>query len=102
MPSQDGFTQDMLLEGVNVDHVAHLMRAFDIMAQRLGGISNSTALWAIASLLAKIMASCSMDENLMSSTGKRFSDMLKQAYPAMVKALEEVERAEAGRPKYDA
>ncbi len=101
MPSQMT-SEEQLLEGVDIHHVAHLTRAFDIMAQRLNGVSNSTALWAIASLLAKIMASCSMDPHLMQSTGERFSQMLKAAYPAMVKAIEEAERAETGRPQYDA
>ena len=100
MPSQ--FTQDTLLEGVDIHQVAHLTRAFDIMAQRLNGVSNSTALWALASLLAKIMASCAMDPQLMQITGERFSEMLKTAYPAMVKAIEQAERADSGRPQYDA
>lgn len=100
MPSQ--YTEDQLLSGVDPNHVAHLTRAFDIMAQRLNGITNSTALWAIASLLAKIFASCSMDEQLMDDTGQRFSAMLRMAYPAMVRAIEEAERTEAGRPRYDA
>lgn len=100
MPSQ--FSEEQLLEGVDIYQVAHLTRAFDIMAQRLNGVSNSTALWAIASLLAKIMASYSMDDAAMTATGQRFSEMLKAAYPAMVKAVEEAQRVESGRPQYDA
>jgi hypothetical protein len=100
MPSQ--FSEEQLLEGVDIYQVAHLTRAFDIMAQKMNGVSNSTALWALASLLAKIMASCSMDPAMMDATGKRFSEMLKAAYPAMVKAIEEAERMETGRPQYDA
>jgi hypothetical protein len=38
----------------------------------------------------------------MTATGQRFSEMLKAAYPAMVKAIEEAERMQAGRPQYDA
>lgn len=102
MSSSQRYTDAELLEGVDIHQVAHLTRAFDIMAQRMNGVTNSTALWAIASLLAKIMAGCALDEQLMTATGQRFSEMLKAAYPAMVRAIEEAERMQAGRPQYDA
>lgn len=105
MPSQPTGILDIdnaLLEGVDHRHVAHLIRAFDIMAQQLHGVSNSTALWALATLLAKIMAACALNPELMDATGKRFSDMLKTAYPAMVRSLEIAQRKENGRPSFDA
>lgn len=105
MPSQEPPLIDMdneLFQGVNHAHVAHLTRAFDIMADKLGGVSNSTAMWALAILVAKIMAATAMDTDLLDITGKRFGSMLKTAYPAMVRALEDAQRQQDGRPAYDA
>ena len=103
MPSQGLFDRtDDLLAGVDHNHVAHLTRAFDIMAEKCGGISNSTALWALAMLIAKILASTSLNTELMDATGQRFSAMLKAAYPAMVRALEDAQRQQEGRQPYDA
>jgi hypothetical protein len=93
---------DQLFAGVDHNHVAHMTRAFDIMAERLGGVSNSSALWALATLVAKILASTAMDPVLMDAMGQRFSGMLKTAYPAMVRALEDAQRQQEGRPPYDA
>jgi hypothetical protein len=91
-----------LLAGVDMSQSQHLMRAFDIMAERLSGVSNSTALWALATLTAKILAGCAMDDDIMTATTTRFSSMLKAAYPIMVRALEDAQRQQEGRPKYDA
>lgn len=105
MPSQQLPLLDLsdeVLAGVDHRAVEHLTRSFDIMADKLGGISNSTALWALAMLVAKIMASCAMDPQLMDATGQRFSAMLKTAYPVMVRALEHAQRRDEGRPQYDA
>jgi hypothetical protein len=93
---------DELLTGVDHQQCAHLMRAFDIMAERLPGVTNSTALWAIASLLAKIMAAASLDPDILDATGQRFSNMLRTAYPAQVRAMEEMRRQQDGRQRYDA
>ena len=91
-----------LLDGVEPSHAEHLVRAFDIMAAKLGHVTNSTALWAIATLLAKVFAGCSLDDALMAATGARFSEMLRAAYPAMVQALEADRREAEGRPPFDA
>lgn len=105
MPSQEPPLIDMsndLFMGVDHGHVAHLTRAFDIMADKLGGVSNSTAMWALAILVAKIMAATAMDTDLLDITGKRFGTMLKTAYPAMVAALEHAQREQEGRQPFDA
>jgi len=98
----DDRIEDALMVGVDEHQVMHLTKAFDVMAQRLGGITNSTAMWAIATMLARIFAAASLDEDVMSHTGQRFSDMLRAAYPMVVKAIEETERERSGRPAYDA
>jgi hypothetical protein len=105
MPSQEPPTIDgteELLAGVDHRQCEHLMRAFDIMAERFGNVTNSTALWALATLLAKIMAAASMDPDVLDATGQRFSNMLRTAYPAQVKAMEEMRRQAEGKPRYDA
>ena len=102
MPSQWDGDEMTLMEGVDQGQVAHLVRAFDIMASKMGTVSNSTALWALATLLAKIMAGCALDQDLLDATGRRFSDMLRAAYPAMVQAVELIQRDADGRPQYDA
>lgn len=91
-----------LLQGVDHNHCAHLTRAFDIMADKLGGVSNSTALWSIATLLSKILAAATDHEGMQEQTAERFARMLKAAYPVMVRALEDVRRREDGRPPFDA
>lgn len=108
MPSQEAMTEllmevDMaVLEGVDHRQCAHLTRTFDIMAEKLGSVNNSTALWAIATLLAKIMATASDHVGFHEETSKRFAAMLRTAYPVMVRALEEQRRHEEGRPPFDA
>lgn len=107
MPSQDEPNFDpqfdrAVLEGVNHQHCAQLTRVFDIMADKLGGVSNETALWAITTLLAKVMVAASDREGAYAATTERFAAMLRVAYPVMVKAMEEVTRKADGRPPYDA
>ena len=101
MPSETGL-DDALLSGVDHRQVQHLTRAFDIMADRLGVVSNSTALWSLAMLLAKILANTALHPEITDATGQRFSDMLRAAYPVMVRTLETVQREQDGRPEYDA
>jgi hypothetical protein len=100
MPSQTEATIE--LSDVDQRACQHLMRAFDIMADKLGGVSNGTAMWALALLLGKIFATAAMDHDIMEATSQRFSDMLRAAYPIQVKAVEEVMRQHDGRPRYDA
>jgi hypothetical protein len=103
MPSQDEASPpDDLFEGVNFEQVKHLTRAFDIMADRLGGISNSTAMWALAALVSKVLASATDFEGAPAATSQRFAEMLRAAYPATVKALEAAKRQHDGRRQFDA
>jgi hypothetical protein len=105
MPSQEPQIDtglDELLSGVDHHQCAHLVRAFDIMAERLQNCTNSTALWALATLLAKILAAAALDPDVLDATGQRFSNMIRTAYPAQVKAMEETRRQQDGRQRYDA
>lgn len=105
MPSQNNEADDELVEllrGVDHHQCSHLMRAFDIMAERLGGVNNGTVLWTLASMLAKVMAVASDHEGMQKATGEKFGAMVKMAYPVMVRALEDVRRQQDGRRSFDA
>jgi hypothetical protein len=111
MPSQgepliDTDANRDLLAGVDHAHVAKLCRAFDIMAEKLDEVGErvtyGTAMWALATLVAKILAATDMQDGGREEIGQRFAAMLKLAYPAMVRALEDVRRRQEGLHPNDA
>lgn len=90
------------LQGVNHAQVEHLTKAFSLMADRLGGISNQTAMWALATLTSRVFALCAMEPEVQRLTGERFAAMLRMAYPITVQAMEHTERQRQGKPPFDA
>ena len=67
MPSQDElhYEPDDIMLGVDMRQCQHLARAFDLMAERIGPVTNTTVLWTLASLVAKILAESAMDPGLI-------------------------------------
>jgi len=106
MPSQgepiDDDASPDLLEGVDLQHAQLLCRSFDIMASKIPGLNNSSALWALATLLAQILAAPGTNDDIMNATGERFARMLRLAYPAMVRTMETARREAQGLPLNDA
>jgi len=90
------------LHDINHAKAEGLMRAFDLMAERLGTVSNATAMWALAMLTAKVFAACAMQQEVQDATSRRFADMLRIAYPPVLQAMEQAQRQAEGRQPYDA
>ena len=89
----------LLLRDVSQDDANQLMRAFDEEAFKLEA-RNPTAMWALAMLWAKILASAEIgDEQTWAAA--RFGEMLQLALPAMMLAVEKAKRLSQGRPSHD-
>ena len=93
---------DPVLEGVDHHAAEHMVRAFDIMVERLHGVSNETAMWSLALLVAKVFSACAMQDKIQAETSKRFADMLRVAYPAVVRMMETATRQHERRQPFDA
>ena len=88
----------VLLAGVNQDISNELVRVFD-EASRITGAKMGDAMWAMAMLQARVLASAQFGDE-QEWAARRFHELVRLALPGMMMAVEKSKRE--GRPPNDA
>lgn len=90
----------VLLASVDQGRANELLRLFDQAAAELKP-NMGEAMWAIAMLQARILASAEMGEQQIWAAA-RFAELVQLAFPAMVLKVEQARRQATGAPASDA
>lgn len=90
---------ERLLAGIDQGKANELMAAWD-RASRESGATMGEAMWSLAMLQARILASGEMgDEQVW--VAARFAELVAAALPAMMLAVEQAKRKAEGKPEHD-